>query len=169
MAEATTLSEGATHTDARGPLATIRDHEFEFAIIDDTAAVDRDTRIGVSAEWRDRPTQLPAIVRAGANIRPFVTVQAGVERETIIGERTLLMAGCYVGHDTQLGADCEVAGNATIGGLCTIGARVRIGMGANILPRVTIGEGARIGAGSVVKHDVPPGETWVGVPARRIR
>lgn len=42
-----------------------------------------------------------------------------------------------------------------------------IGMGALIMP-VTIGAGAMIGAGAVVTKDVPPGETWVGNPARPI-
>jgi acetyltransferase-like isoleucine patch superfamily enzyme len=32
-----------------------------------------------------------------------------------------------------------------------------------------IGAGAVIGMGSVVLHDVPAGEVWAGVPARRIR
>jgi acetyltransferase-like isoleucine patch superfamily enzyme len=42
-------------------------------------------------------------------------------------------------------------------------------MGATIKPHVTIGDGARIGQGAAVVRDVPAGETWVGVPARRIR
>ena len=43
-----------------------------------------------------------------------------------------------------------------------------IGSGAAILCGVTIGENAMIGAGAVVTHDVPPGETVAGVPARRL-
>jgi len=35
------------------------------------------------------------------------------------------------------------------------------------MPGVTIGEGATVGAHSVVKTDVPDGETWFGVPAKR--
>lgn len=49
-----------------------------------------------------------------------------------------------------------------------IGNDVWIGASATILPGVTIGDGAIIGAGAVVTHDVPAGETWVGVPAHRI-
>jgi acetyltransferase-like isoleucine patch superfamily enzyme len=41
-----------------------------------------------------------------------------------------------------------------------------IGSGATILCGVTIGEGAMIGAGAVVTHDVAPGATVAGVPAR---
>jgi acetyltransferase-like isoleucine patch superfamily enzyme len=43
-----------------------------------------------------------------------------------------------------------------------------IGSGATILCGVTIGEDAMIGAGAVVTHDVAPGETVVGVPARSL-
>jgi maltose O-acetyltransferase len=50
-----------------------------------------------------------------------------------------------------------------------IGADVWIGGGSIILPGVTIGDGAVIGAGSVVTRDVPPNQTVVGNPARRIR
>jgi acetyltransferase-like isoleucine patch superfamily enzyme len=41
-----------------------------------------------------------------------------------------------------------------------------IGANATILPGVTLGYGCQIGAGAVVTKDVPPGETWVGNPAK---
>lgn len=44
-----------------------------------------------------------------------------------------------------------------------------IGAGSVILPGLTIGEGAMIGAGSVVTKDVPPGELWLGNPAKFVR
>lgn len=40
--------------------------------------------------------------------------------------------------------------------------------GAIVLPGVTVGENAVIAAGAVVTKDVPPGELWGGVPARKI-
>ncbi len=47
-----------------------------------------------------------------------------------------------------------------------VGDNASIGCGAIIMP-VSIGAGAMIGAGAVVTKDVPPGETWVGNPARK--
>lgn len=44
-----------------------------------------------------------------------------------------------------------------------------IGAGSTILCGITIGENAMIGIGSVVTHDVPAGEVWVGNPACFLR
>lgn len=44
-----------------------------------------------------------------------------------------------------------------------------IGANATILSGVTIGENAVIGAGAVVTKDIPPGEIWVGNPARKLK
>jgi len=46
---------------------------------------------------------------------------------------------------------------------------VWIGIGAIVLKGVRIGAGAKIGAGSVVTHDVPAGATIVGNPARVVQ
>lgn len=48
----------------------------------------------------------------------------------------------------------------------TIGADVWLGTRAIVLPGVTIGEGAIIGAGALVRDDIPPFAIAVGQPAR---
>jgi acetyltransferase-like isoleucine patch superfamily enzyme len=49
-----------------------------------------------------------------------------------------------------------------------IGAFAWVGARSLILPGVSIGSRAIVAAGAVVIHDVPDGETWGGVPARRL-
>ena len=50
-----------------------------------------------------------------------------------------------------------------------IGRGAYVGAGAIVLPGVRVGDGAIVGAGAVVTRDVPAGEVWAGVPARRLR
>jgi UDP-N-acetylglucosamine acyltransferase len=131
--------------------------------------VDQTAVIGHAPEHRDwRPGQ-PAIrpvLGDGVRVEAFVTIDAGMERATTIGARTWLMKACHLGHDVVVGEDCEFAPHCSIGGHVTIGDRVRFGMGVLVKPYVTIGDGARLGMGAVVLRDVPPGEVWIGNPAR---
>lgn len=134
----------------------------QHAVISDLAVV------GAPGEWHDHVSRFPAVISKGVVVREFARVHAGCERQTLIGEHTLLMAGSHVGHDSRIGAHCDIAPNAVVGGCVTIGDRVKIGMGAVIRPHVTIGNDARIGMGAVVTKDIPAGETWAGNPAKRL-
>lgn len=147
---------------------TIKTVEYRNALVDPAASVAGSAVVGSSAEWRDQITRYPAIVHQHAVIREGARVQAGVLRETIIGERALIMGGASIGHDTLIGADVEVGAGAVIGGRCFIGAGARIGSGTVVMNRVNIGENARVGIGAVVTRDIPADQTWVGNPARRL-
>jgi NDP-sugar pyrophosphorylase family protein len=50
-----------------------------------------------------------------------------------------------------------------------IGDRVHVGIGVVVKPGVTIGADAFLGAGAVIRDDVPPGGLVVGDPARVVR
>ena len=50
-----------------------------------------------------------------------------------------------------------------------IGNNVTIGANVTILPGVVIGDGATVSAMSLVNKDIPPGEFWGGVPARKLK
>lgn len=51
----------------------------------------------------------------------------------------------------------------------TIARGASIGSSVTILCGVRIGENVIVGAGSLVLCDIPPGETWAGHPAKRIK
>ena len=83
--------------------------------------------------------------------------------------------GVVIGETAVIGDDVLIYHGVTLGGSGSgpkdhrhpsVGDRVRIGAGAAILGSVTVGADASVGAGAVVTHDVAPGTTVVGVPAR---
>lgn len=53
-------------------------------------------------------------------------------------------------------------------GKITIGDNVHIGINTIVMPGVSIGSNCIIGCGAVVTKNIPDGEVWAGVPARKI-
>jgi serine O-acetyltransferase len=85
--------------------------------------------------------------------------------------------GVVVGETAEIGDDVTLYQGVTLGGTGfatgkrhpTVEDNVTIGSGAKLLGPITIGHGAKIGANSVVIHDVPPNSTVVGNPGQVVR
>ncbi len=85
--------------------------------------------------------------------------------------------GVVIGETAEIGNDVTLYQGVTLGGTGfatgkrhpTVEENVTIGSGAKILGPITIGHGAKIGANSVVIHDVPPNSTVVGNPGHPVR
>jgi serine O-acetyltransferase len=85
--------------------------------------------------------------------------------------------GVVIGETAEVGDDVTIYQGVTLGGTGfargkrhpTVGNEAMIGAGAALLGPIEIGEGAKIGANSVVIHDVPPNSTVVGNPGHPVR
>jgi serine O-acetyltransferase len=85
--------------------------------------------------------------------------------------------GVVIGETAEIGADVTLYQGVTLGGTGfatgkrhpTVQDNVTIGSGAKLLGPITVGHGSKIGANSVVIHDVPAHSTVVGNPGHPVR
>ena len=85
--------------------------------------------------------------------------------------------GVIIGETAILGDNVTLYQGVTLGGTGkeqgkrhpTVGNNVMISAGAKVLGSFTIGDNSKIGAGSVVLEEVPPGCTVVGAPGHVVK
>ncbi len=117
------------------------------------------------------PRVIAAVARAvtGIEIHPAAEIGSGFFIDHGMG--------VVIGETAQIGNDVTLYQGVTLGGTgCATGKRhptvednVTIGSGAKLLGPITVGHGSKIGAGSVVIHDIPPKSTVVGNPGHPVR
>ncbi len=135
---------------------------------------DNADREDVSHRLVEQGHQLATVVHPAAFVSPSATVSAGVfvgpqavvHAHAVLGHGVIVNSAAVVEHDNTVGPFSHIAPGATLGGNVGVGSRTLVGIGANVLPHTRVGDACTVGAGAVVTHDVPDGETVVGVPAR---
>ena len=86
-------------------------------------------------------------------------------------------SGIVIGETAEVGDDVTMYQGVTLGGTGfargkrhpTVGNEVMIGAGSKLLGPIEIGDRSKVGANSVVIHDVPPNSTVVGNPGHPVR
>ncbi len=111
-----------------------------------------------------------ASVGEGTLISPFCVISSNVR----IGKYGQINTMTSVAHDCCMGDFVTLSPGVKCNGCVEIDDFAFIGSGAlikqgSLEKRRKIGKGAIVGIGAVVLTDIPPGETWAGNPARRIR
>jgi acetyltransferase-like isoleucine patch superfamily enzyme len=150
-------------------------------------------RISPLADIEDSTLGTKITVGDGAVIDAFVKIKpAGGTGDVVIGPGSYINSGCvlYTGHGIRIGANVLIAANCTLaptnheirdrtrlireqgfspsrGGI-VIEDDVWIGANSVILDGAVLRRGSVVGAGSVVRHELPEYSINVGVPARTI-
>jgi serine O-acetyltransferase len=121
---------------------------------------------------------VPMVPHAVANASRVLT---GVEIHPAarIGEALFIDhgAGVVIGETSEIGDNVTIYQAVTLGGTGfargkrhpTVADDVVIGAGAKLLGPIEVGEGSKVGANSVVIHDVPARTTVVGNPGHPVR
>lgn len=138
---------------------------------------DGELRRKVAEKYADAGFRFATIVAKTADVSESVTIGDGtvvaehavVAAETKVGRFVKINTAATVTHECVIGDYVTIAPRAVLLGRVKVGEGAYIGANATILPGVTIGKGAIVGTGAVVTKNVPDGETWVGVPAKKLK
>lgn len=100
----------------------------------------------------------------------LVTIDAGTEKPTTIGNNCWFLKHSHVGHDAEIGDEVTISCGAKVGGHCIIHSRSNIGLNATIHQWVRVPEGCMIGMNAAVtkKLEMFPFRKYAGVPAKDI-
>ena len=118
-------------------------------------------------------TRIPHIggvrIEDDVELFPYVNIDRGTLRDTVIGSGTKIDHYCHIGHNSRIGRHVLVTAGTVTCGSSTIHDRAWVGVGSIIKQGVTVGSDSTIGLGSVVLKDVESGVVVAGVPARPLQ
>ncbi|MFD8719214.1 acetyltransferase [Streptomyces sp. NPDC059629] len=139
---------------------------------------------------RDYAARARLVHRFGLPAERYATVihpTASASRTSEVGPGSVLLAHCVLTAAVRVGAHVAVmphvvlthddvvedyatlASGVRLGGGARLAQGAYVGSGALVREGTTVGAWSLVGMGSAVLGDVPPGEVWVGSPARRLR
>jgi UDP-N-acetylglucosamine acyltransferase len=101
-------------------------------------------------------------------ITGLVTIDAGTEQTTYIGDNCFIMKHAHVGHDCTINNNVTISCGAKIGGHSVIGEKSNIGLNAVLHQYSKVKVGCMIGASAFFKGESEPYTKYAGVPAKSL-
>ena len=105
-------------------------------------------------------------ISKGARIFEHVTIHAGTVRQTVIGSNTAIFNHSHIAHDCIIGDGVTIGGQVSLAGHCHIMDGANISGKSCAVHRAVVGAFAFIGGASFITKHIPPGDKYVGNPAR---
>jgi len=146
----------------------------ESAYIDEGASIGRGTKI-----WHFCHVMTGAVIGERCNLGQNVVVMSGTQlgNNVKVQNNVSIYEGVFLEDDVFCGPSCVFTNVVNPRSHISRKSEYRktlvrrgtsIGANATILCGITLGEYSFVGAGAVVRSDVPPFALMVGVPARRV-
>jgi bifunctional UDP-N-acetylglucosamine pyrophosphorylase/glucosamine-1-phosphate N-acetyltransferase len=153
--------------------------------VDWNVTVGPDTIIGPCTVIRG-PSKFGAGCRVGplAHLRPGTVLEDGAEAGAFVETKNARLGKKACARHLSYLGDIDVGPRTNVGGgtitansdgrkkfHTEVGADAYLGAGTILVAPTSVGDRGRTGAGAVVTkaHPVPPGETYVGVPAKALK
>ncbi|MCK6447038.1 MAG: NTP transferase domain-containing protein [Planctomycetes bacterium] len=170
----------------------LEEHMLRGVYVEDPATTTIEWGVEIGARTHVQPC---TVIRSGVKIGegcevgPFAHLRSGTvladgaavgnfveTKNSTLGPRAKAKHLAYVG-DAELGAKVNIGAGTVFANYdgkakhkCVVEDGAFVGSGTVLVAPVKVGRGAVTGAGAVVKRgsDIPAGEVWIGVPAKKL-
>ena len=155
-------------------IGTISGHKVKDEYVYICAIGDPKTKLDIGRKFLEQGAQFINLIHPTAYVSENCKMGVGVvlcpnakaTTDVTLGNFVAVDANSICSHDSVISDGCTISHFCDITGFAKLGEGVFLGSGVCVCPSVKVGDYAKIGAGSVVLHDVGAGKLAFGTPAK---
>lgn len=117
-------------------------------------------------KYFNKDTGFGVVICANVRLSEFVTVHAGTTGPTCLGYGSMIFTKSHIAHDCIIDSEVIIGGQVSLAGHTYVMSGANISGKAATVPKTVIGAYSFLGANSLLTKHLPPGEKWVGFPAK---